>query len=141
MKMFSYLGQTLKSALFFLLFLPGTIWAVPENEEMEEEIVFAVVETMPEFPGGQQALSLFLQENIKYPAVAKANGIYGRVICQFIIEKDGYVSNVEVIRSCGDSSLDKEALRVVSSMPPWKPGRQRGQIVRVKYSLPVNFKL
>ena len=112
----------------------------PEEEE-EEEVIFVVVETMPEFPGGQQALFKYLSENVKYPVIAQENGIQGRVICQFVVNKDGSIVDVEVVRSGGDPSLDKEAVRVIKSMPKWKPGKQRGKAVRVKYTVPVNFKL
>ena len=112
-----------------------------KEEEEDEEVVFVVVETMPEFPGGQQALFKYLSENVKYPAIAQENGIQGRVICQFVVNKDGKIVDVEVVRSGGDPSLDKEAVRVIKSMPPWKPGKQRGKAVRVKYTVPVNFRL
>ena len=110
-------------------------------EEEEEEVVFVVVESMPEFPGGQQALFKYLSENVKYPVIAQENGIQGSVICQFVVNKDGSIVDVEVVRSGGDPSLDKEAIRVIKSMPKWKPGKQRGKAVRVKYTVPVNFKL
>ena len=110
-------------------------------EEEEEEVVFVVVESMPEFPGGQQALFKFISDNLKYPTIAQENGIQGRVICQFIVNKDGSISGVEVTRSGGDPSLDKEAIRIIKSMPKWKPGYQRGKPARVKYTLPVTFKL
>ena len=114
--------------------------AAPVEEE-EEEVVFVVVEKMPEFPGGQQALFKYLSENVKYPVIAQENGIQGRVICQFVVNRDGSIVDVEVVRSGGDPSLDKEAIRVIKSMPKWKPGQQRGKPVRVKYTVPVNFKL
>lgn len=110
-------------------------------EEEEEEVVFVVVETMPEFPGGQQALFKYLSENVKYPVIAQENSIQGRVICQFVVNKDGAIVDVEVVRSGGDPSLDKEAVRVIKSMPKWNPGKQRGKAVRVKYTVPVNFRL
>ena len=110
-------------------------------EEEEEEVIFMVVETMPEFPGGQQALFKYLSENVKYPVIAQENGIQGRVICQFVVNKDGSIVDVEVVRSGGDASLDKEAVRVIKSMPKWKPGKQRGKAVRVKYTVPVSFRL
>lgn len=110
-------------------------------EEEEEEVVFMVVESMPEFPGGQQALFKFLSENVKYPVIAQENGIQGKVICQFTVNKDGSIVDVQVVRSGGDPSLDKEAVRVIKTMPKWKPGKQRGKPVRVKYTVPVNFKL
>ena len=112
----------------------------PEEEE-EEEVVFVVVESMPEFPGGQQALFKYLGDNVKYPVIAQENGIQGRVICQFVVNKDGSIVDIEVVRSGGDPSLDKEAIRVIKSMPKWKPGKQRGKPVRVKFTVPVNFKL
>ena len=113
---------------------------VVEEEEKEDEI-FMVVETMPEFPGGQAELFKYLSENVKYPVIAQENGIQGRVICQFVVNKDGSIVDVEVVRSGGDASLDKEAVRVIKSIPKWKPGKQRGKPVRVKYTVPVNFKL
>ena len=117
------------------------IAAPVEAPEEEEEVVFVVVEKMPEFPGGQQALFKYLSENVKYPVIAQENGIQGRVICQFVVNRDGSIVDVEVVRSGGDPSLDKEAVRVIKSMPKWKPGQQRGKPVRVKYTVPVNFKL
>jgi TonB family protein len=110
-----------------------------EIVELFEEEVFIIVETMPEFPGGQQAMMKFIAENIQYPADAMEKG--GRVVCQFVVEKDGHIGDIQVVRTSGDASLDKEAVRVISSMPKWKPGRQRGQAVRVSYTLPVNFRL
>ena len=100
-----------------------------------------VVESMPEFPGGQQALFKYLAENVKYPVIAQENGIQGRVICQFVVNKDGSIVDVVAVRSSGEPSLDKEAIRVIQSMPKWKPGKQRGKPVRVKYTVPVNFRL
>lgn len=114
------------------------------NELVEEEknnIVYMVVQTMPEFPGGRQALFDFIKENLVYPESAKVNGIQGKAICQFIVEKNGELSNFEVVRSSGDASLDQEALRVLQLMPNWKPGKQRGEPVRVKYTVPVTFEL
>ena len=110
-------------------------------EEEEEEVIFMVVESMPEFPGGQQALFKYLAENVKYPVIAQENGIQGRVICQFVVNKDGSLVDVVAVRSSGEPSLDKEAIRVIKSMPKWKPGKQRGKPVRVKYTVPVNFRL
>lgn len=103
--------------------------------------IFIIVESMPEFPGGQQALLKFIADTIKYPVIAQENGIQGRVVCEFVIEKDGKISDIQVVRSSNEPSLDKEAIRVISIMPSWKPGRQRGKPVRVKYILPINFHL
>lgn len=102
--------------------------------------VFDVVEEMPSFPGGQGALMQYLGSNIKYPVVAQENGVQGRVIVGFVVEPDGSISGVNVMRSV-DPSLDKEAMRVVKSMPRWKPGKQNGSAVRVKYTVPVVFRL
>lgn len=101
---------------------------------------FTVVEQMPSFPGGTAALMKFLGKQIKYPSVAEEMGIQGRVVCSFIVERDGSVTDIHVVKSV-DSSLDKEAQRVIAAMPKWIPGRQNGQAVRVKYSLPVTFRL
>ena len=102
--------------------------------------VFDVVEEMPSFPGGQGALMSYLASNIKYPVVAQGNGVQGRVIVSFVVERDGSISDVRVARSV-DPSLDREAQRVVKSMPRWKPGKQNGSAVRVKYTVPVVFRL
>jgi protein TonB len=107
--------------------------------ELEENDIFMVVETMPEFPGGQQAMMKFIAENIQYPANAMEKG--GRVVCQFVVEKDGRVSNIQVVRSSGDASLDEEAVRVIGTMPKWKPGIQRGKPARVTFTLPISFRL
>ena len=95
---------------------------------------------MPEFPGGIQELMKWLQKNLKYPAISAENGVQGRVIVQFVVNTDGSIVDPVVIRSV-DPYLDKEAIRVVSAMPKWKPGEQRGKKVRVKYTLPVQFRL
>jgi len=112
----------------------------PVKPREEENKVFDVVEQMPSFPGGMAALMAYLQKSIKYPPVAEENGIQGRVICTFVVERDGSVTDVRVAKSV-DPSLDKEAVRVVSAMPKWIPGKQNGQSVRVKYTLPVTFRL
>lgn len=112
----------------------------PVKPKEEENKVFDVVEQMPSFPGGMAALMAYLQKSIKYPPVAEENGIQGRVVCTFVVERDGSVTDVRVAKSV-DPSLDKEAVRVVSAMPRWIPGKQNGQSVRVKYTLPVTFRL
>ena len=113
--------------------------AQPEPKP-EPEKVFEVVEQMPSFPGGDKALLEYLSNNIKYPVVAQENGVQGRVVVSFVVEKDGSITDVKVVRSV-DPSLDKEAQRVVKSMPKWIPGKQNGSAVRVKYNVPVSFKL
>ena len=112
----------------------------PVKPKEEENKVFDVVEQMPSFPGGMNALMDYLRKAIKYPPVAEENGIQGRVVCTFVVERDGSVTDVRVAKSV-DPSLDKEAVRVVSAMPKWIPGKQNGQSVRVKYTLPVTFRL
>ena len=102
--------------------------------------VFDVVEEMPHFPGGPAALQAFLSSNTKYPVVAQENGVQGRVIVSFVVERDGSITDVKVVRSV-DPSLDREATRVVRSMPRWSPGKQNGSAVRVKYTVPVVFRL
>lgn len=102
--------------------------------------IFDVVEEMPSFPGGNGALMSYLASNIKYPVVAQENGVQGRVTVSFVVERDGSISDVRVARSV-DPSLDREAQRVVKSMPRWKPGKQNGSAVRVKYTVPVVFRL
>jgi protein TonB len=114
--------------------------AEPEPPKVEETKVFDVVEEMPQFPGGQAALLEYLAKNIKYPVVAEENGVQGRVIVTFVVERDGSITDVKVVKSV-DPSLDKEAARVVKSMPKWQPGKQNGSAVRVKYTVPVTFKL
>ena len=113
----------------------------PAEEKPEvENKVFEVVEQMPSFPGGPSALMKYLSENIKYPVVAQENGVQGRVVVSFVVERDGSITDVKVARSV-DPSLDREAMRVVRSMPHWNPGKQNGSAVRVKYNVPVSFRL
>ena len=112
-----------------------------EEEEPEEQAIFEVVEEMPEFPnGGMAGLMQFLSKNIKYPQIAQENGTQGRVVVQFVVNKDGSIVDAVVVRGV-DPYLDKEALRVINTMPKWKPGKQRGKPVRVKYTVPVMFRL
>lgn len=113
---------------------------VVEEEEPVEQEVFIIVEQMPLFPGGDEALRKYLATEVKYPVIAQENGIQGRVFVKFVIMPDGSVSNVEVARPF-DPNLDKEAVRVVKSMPKWTPGKQRGKAVRVSYTVPINFVL
>lgn len=111
-----------------------------EVQEKEEQQVFVVVEEMPEFPGGEIALRNYIAKAIVYPPVAQENGIQGKVFVTFVVNKDGSVSNAKIARGV-DASLDQEALRVVSTLPKWKPGKQRGVPVRVSYTVPISFKL
>ena len=113
--------------------------AQPEPKP-EVEKVFDVVEQMPSFPGGPSALMEWLSNNVKYPVVAQENGVQGRVVVSFVVERDGSITDVKVVRGV-DPSLDKEASRVVKAMPRWIPGKQNGSAVRVKYNVPVAFRL
>ena len=112
----------------------------PAPKEEVTQKVFEVVEVMPSFPGGQAALLQYLNSHVKYPVVAQENGIQGRVTISFVVERDGSITDVRVARPV-DPSLDREAARVVSSMPRWTPGKQNGAAVRVKFNVPVQFKL
>ncbi len=113
---------------------------VEEEEEIVEAEIFTVVESMPEFPGGTGELYKYLGKSIKYPPLAKESGIQGRVFVNFVVEPDGSISNVKVLRGIG-GGCDEEAMRVVKNMPTWKPGKQRGKSVRVSYNLPIKFTL
>ncbi|MGC9470664.1 MAG: energy transducer TonB [Bacteroidales bacterium] len=112
-----------------------------EEEEVEEQQIFFIVEDMPSFQGkGQEGFREWIQQNLRYPEIAAENGISGRVFVRFVVEPDGSVSNVEVVRGV-DPALDAEAVRVVSSSPKWEPGKQRGKPVRVAYTFPIVFVL
>ena len=114
----------------------------PENPVVgdEEGKIFLFVEEMPSFPGGESKMVEFIQKNTKYPPVARENGIQGRVYVNFVVDKDGKVKDAKVVRGIG-GGCDEEALRVIRSMPEWKPGRQNGRNVLVQFNLPVSFNL
>ena len=112
----------------------------PPKHVVEETKIFTVVEQMPMFPGGDGALMGYLSQNIHYPTIAAENGVQGRVVVGFVVERDGSITDVNILRGV-DPSLDKEAMRVVRSMPKWTPGKQNGSAVRVKYQVPVSFRL
>lgn len=118
--------------------IPTVVEQPQEQEEVEE--IFTIVEEKPSFPGGDKALMEYLSKNIKYPTIAQEAGIKGRVTVSFVVNKDGKIVDVQVVRGVHES-LDKEAVRVVQSMPAWKPGKQSGKPVRARYTLPVMFKL
>lgn len=107
----------------------------------EEETIHQIVEEQPEFPGGMQALMKYLKDNINYPRISRENGSQGRSFINFVVNADGSIQDVEVLKSSSDPYLDKEAVRVVKSMPNWKPGKQSGKAVRVRFTLPVTFRL
>ena len=117
-------------------------YVAPEvvEEEVVEQEIFQIVEEMPSFPGGEGKLLEYVAKNIKYPQIARETGIQGRVFVGFVVEPDGSVSNVKILRGIG-GGCDEEAMRVIKSLPKWKPGKQRGKAVRVSYQIPVMFKL
>jgi len=137
-KMKTRKNVSLKVALMMLVLLFSFMTSTAQTKK--NNMVFDVVEVMPQFPGGQIAMLKYIMENIKYPKQIMEEGIQGRVTVSFIVEKDGRVSNVRLLRSV-QSALDKEAIRVVKSMPKWTPGKQNGKPVRVRFNLPVMFKL
>lgn len=113
---------------------------VKDDEEIEEQKIFLVVEDMPMFPGGEAAMYKFIGKNIEYPRMAKESGISGRVFVTFVVERDGKVTDVQVLRGIG-GGCDEEAVRVIQAMPKWTPGKQRGKPVRVQYRMPIKFTL
>lgn len=136
----------MKKVFIMLLAMAAGLCAVAQSDEVKEsdtnleDKIYSIVEHDPEFPGGMEGLYQWLATNVKYPEHAKENGIQGRVVVKFVIEKDGSVSDVRIMRSPNDE-LSEEAIRVVKAMPKWKAGRQNGKKVRVQYMLPINFKL
>ena len=122
------------------VFCLTTVNAQKTIVSQKNQEVFDVVEQMPEYPGGMQALFQYMADNLKYPKDAMKQQVEGRVLVQFIVETDGSISNTEVIKRVFPS-LDAEATRVISAMPKWTPGKQNGKVVRVKYTIPVSFRL
>ncbi len=111
-----------------------------EESEIQEQEIFRVVENAPAFPGGDNARMKFLQDNIKYPAMARESGIQGTVYVTFVVERSGAVTDVKILRGIG-GGCDEEAVRVVKNMPKWEPGKQRGKPVRVQFNMPIKFTL
>lgn len=116
------------------------VMVVQEEEEIAEDVIFTVVEDQPSYPGGEEARIRYLQENLRYPQMAREAGIQGTVFVTFVVERDGSVTDVRVLRGIG-GGCDEEAVRVVQNMPRWNPGRQRGQPVRVQFNMPIRFVL
>ena len=150
-------GMLLILPLFFTIFMLQSFVPGPEEvpepkeereviavdqvgDEHEEDVIFTVVEEQPKFPGGEDARMQFMQHNLKYPEMAKEAGIQGTVFVSFVVEKDGSISNVKILRGLS-AEVDKEAVRVVEAMPDWVPGRQRGEEVRVQFNMPIRFTL
>jgi len=130
--------------LFIGIAIPSFFYAQDKQngnavQGTDAEYAFEQLEVKPEFPNGNEGLGKYLSENIKYPKKALKNGITGKVFVQFVIDKTGKVTNVVAVRGV-EKSLDKEAVRVIKSMPKWKPGMKDGQPVKVKYTIPINFK-
>ena len=118
-----------------------TTIATSIEAEVKPELPVLSTEEMPEFPGGSTALMTYLMDNVKYPADAKKDKKEGRVICSFVVSKEGKINDAHVVKSSGTESLDNEALRVVNNMPDWKPGKENGEPVNVQFTIPVIFKL
>jgi protein TonB len=114
----------------------------PPAGDPDEGKVFSFAEQQPDFPGGEAALMKYLQQNIRYPAMEKDNSVTGTVVLTFVVDKNGNITDVKTLKAVkGGPNLDKEAIRVVKSMPPWKPGKMNGKSVAVQYNLPVTFNL
>jgi protein TonB len=113
---------------------------VAKGDGVDENAVFTVVEQMPEFMGGMEAMMKYIGKNLRYPAAARRMGVEGKVFVSFVVDTDGKIAEVQVVRGIS-TDCDQEGMRVIKSMPPWKPGKQRGRPVRVRFTLPINFKL
>ena len=131
----------MKKLLFLSAFLCTLSFGAFAQEEVKvEEEVFVVVEEQAEFPGGLDSMYAFIHKNLKYPELAKEKGIEGRVFVSFIIEKDGSISNVKILRGIG-GGCDEATVEMIKNMPKWKPGKQRGKPVRFQFTLPIKFEL
>lgn len=131
----------MKTTLFIVLFLlVAVVRTQAQDKEQKKGDVFMVVEQMPEYPGGFDGLKSYIMENVKYPEQAKKNKVEGKVFVSFVIDKDGSVTDAKVVRAV-DPTLDTEALRVVNDMEKWTPGKQKGETVKVQYTLPIQFAL
>jgi TonB family protein len=130
----------MKKLLALLLLSSSGIFGFAQTDTVKQEMIYDMPEIMPEFIGGADALDEFVKKNLKYPAEAKEKGIQGKVYIQFVVEKDGSVTNI-IVRRGANALLDAEAVRIVKLMPAWKPGTMRGKKVRVRYTLPITFSL
>ncbi|MBR4563879.1 MAG: energy transducer TonB [Paludibacteraceae bacterium] len=136
----------MKKIFLLLMLLIGFGWSISyaenkrSNGSMDEDEIYLKVDQKPEFPGGQTALARYLKNNIRRPTTMHENNIHGRVVCQFVVNKDGSLSDIEVVRS-NYPTFNAEALRVIENMPRWEPGQLNGHPVRVRYTLPINFNL
>ena len=130
--------KALVPTLLLVIFVIGT--AEAQEKKKDKDGVFFVVEEMPMYPGGDNALRDFISQNVKYPKIAVEKGIQGKVYVTFVVDTDGSVTDSRVVRGV-DPSLDKEALRVVNSLPAWTPGKEKGQPVKVSYTVPISFAL
>ena len=126
-------------SVLVLLFV-ANINATAQNKKAANDKVLEKAEVMPEYPGGEQAMMKFVADNVKYPQDAIDKEISGRVLVSFVVEKDGSIGDVKVVKGIG-GGCDEEAVRVVNAMPKWKPGMDKGKPVRVSYMMPITFKL
>ncbi len=135
-----------KISLIIVLVILAVLYSVKSNGQEENkttstgEPLYFVVEELPEFPGGEEALKNYIAEHVKYPEEAKKNGISGKVFVTFTVSKEGKVMDAEIAKG-KNASLDQEALRVINDLPDWTPGKQKGKAVNVQYTLPINFAL
>ena len=121
--------------MFFMAFV--SVNAYSQSDDSDNE-VYSMVDERAQFPGGQNEMLKYLQENLQYPEAAKANNVHGRVFVKFIVERDGSLSDIQIFRGLG-SGCDEEAIRLIQSMPKWKPGKNKGKEVRTSMTVPVNF--
>ena len=124
--------------LFLLMFFMAFVSVNAYSQSDDSDEIYNIVEEMPEFPGGSSKMMEYIQDNRQYPAEAKELNVHGRVIVKFVIERDGSISNVKVLRGLG-SGCDEEAIRLITSMPKWKPGKQRGKEVRTYFTYSITF--
>lgn len=124
--------------LFLLMFFMAFVSVNAYSQSDDSDEIYNIVEEMPEFPGGTSNMKEYIQDNLQYPAEAKELDVHGRVFVKFVIERDGTISNVKVLRGIG-SGCDEEAIRLITSMPKWKPGKQRGKEVRTYFTYPITF--
>lgn len=129
-----------KLIVILTILFPVVSFSQDSYGQLPKEEIYEFVDTEPEFPGGEQNMYQYIINNIKYPETAKENNIQGRVYVKFVVTKDGNITDVEIARSV-ESSIDAEAIRVIKSMPKWKPGTQRGKPVNVRFTLPIKFSL
>ena len=132
--------KTFKPFFLITVLFVISFWQIEAQENPDKNGIYSIVEEMPEYPGGEEALKNEIAEKIKYPEEARKNGIQGKVFVTFVVDEQGAVSNVKIARGA-EPSLDKEALRVINTLKTWKPGKEKGKAVKVAFTVPINFAL